>query len=266
MAESVFVARLVGVGCGAPPAATIAARAEPQGRLAAADATVARRAGRECRRGRRRRSLRAAGAAHESDGRRMHWQRRSRRQTPPSRLTRLTFDAANLLRLTAQRDRPPAAASAPRSASTVPFTGGRSWNMMSHFQRSDGFDACSQCRAGTGRLNASARRCRRRPAAGIARARSSRGRRCDGLCRSSGSPSAAADVRRESASLRSASPGGVIARDARLHRALVVGVGTRPSRPTPRPAARRRQPAPARVSSTPCTISERQQPPAARAR
>ena len=29
--------------------------------------------------------------------------------------------------------------------STEPLTGGRSWNMKSHFQRSDGFDACSQC-------------------------------------------------------------------------------------------------------------------------
>src|SRR5438105_106986 len=28
--------------------------------------------------------------------------------------------------------------------STDPFTGGRSWNMKSHFQRSDGFEACSQ--------------------------------------------------------------------------------------------------------------------------
>jgi hypothetical protein len=34
------------------------------------------------------------------------------------------------------------------------FTGGRSWNITSHFQRSDGFDACSQCFAGTGRANA----------------------------------------------------------------------------------------------------------------
>ena len=33
------------------------------------------------------------------------------------------------------------------------FTGGRSWNMKSHFQRSDGFDACSQCGADTGRAN-----------------------------------------------------------------------------------------------------------------
>src|SRR6185295_20177796 len=36
--------------------------------------------------------------------------------------------------------------------SRAPFTGGRSWNMKSHFQRSDGFDACSQCRASSGRL------------------------------------------------------------------------------------------------------------------
>ena len=33
------------------------------------------------------------------------------------------------------------------------FTGGRSWNMKSHFQRSDGLDACSQVRAETGRAN-----------------------------------------------------------------------------------------------------------------
>src|SRR5207237_940752 len=38
---------------------------------------------------------------------------------------------------------------------TAPFTGGRSWYMKSHFQRSEGFDACSQCRASIGRLNAS---------------------------------------------------------------------------------------------------------------
>src|SRR4029079_12042349 len=31
------------------------------------------------------------------------------------------------------------------------FTGGRSWNMKSHFQRSDGFDAWSQLRAEMGR-------------------------------------------------------------------------------------------------------------------
>ena len=35
------------------------------------------------------------------------------------------------------------------------FTGGRSWNMKSHFQRSEGFDACSHVRAATGRANAS---------------------------------------------------------------------------------------------------------------
>src|SRR3954470_12633899 len=34
------------------------------------------------------------------------------------------------------------------------LTGGRSWNMKSHFHRSDGFDACSQCFAETGRANA----------------------------------------------------------------------------------------------------------------
>ena len=34
------------------------------------------------------------------------------------------------------------------------LTGGRSWNMKSHFHRSDGFDAWSQCRADTGRENA----------------------------------------------------------------------------------------------------------------
>ena len=33
------------------------------------------------------------------------------------------------------------------------FTGGRSWNMKSHFQRSEGLDACSQVRADTGRAN-----------------------------------------------------------------------------------------------------------------
>ncbi len=46
--------------------------------------------------------------------------------------------------------------SAATIGSTEPFTGGRSWNMKSHFQRSDGFDACSQCFAATGRANASA--------------------------------------------------------------------------------------------------------------
>ena len=34
-----------------------------------------------------------------------------------------------------------------------PFTGGRSWYMKSHFHRSDGFDACSQWLAATGRVN-----------------------------------------------------------------------------------------------------------------
>ena len=37
--------------------------------------------------------------------------------------------------------------------SSVPFTGGRSWKRKSHFQRSDGFDICSQVRIDTGRLN-----------------------------------------------------------------------------------------------------------------
>ena len=37
--------------------------------------------------------------------------------------------------------------------SRVPFTGGRSWNRKSHFQRSDGFDICSHVRTDTGRLN-----------------------------------------------------------------------------------------------------------------
>ena len=34
-----------------------------------------------------------------------------------------------------------------------PFTGGRSWNIVSHFQRSMGLLAFSQCSALTGRLN-----------------------------------------------------------------------------------------------------------------
>ena len=38
--------------------------------------------------------------------------------------------------------------------STLPFTGGRSWNMKSHFQRSEGFDVCSQLRVETGLANA----------------------------------------------------------------------------------------------------------------
>jgi hypothetical protein len=42
------------------------------------------------------------------------------------------------------------------SGSTDPFTGGRSWNMKSHFHRSEGFDAWSQCLAATGRPKASA--------------------------------------------------------------------------------------------------------------
>ena len=53
-----------------------------------------------------------------------------------------------------QRNTRPAAAAA-TLGSTVPFTGGRSWNMKSHFHRSDGFDACSQCCAATGRANVS---------------------------------------------------------------------------------------------------------------
>src|SRR5262245_33916184 len=35
------------------------------------------------------------------------------------------------------------------------LTGGRSWNMTSHFQRSDGFEACSHVFAATGRANVS---------------------------------------------------------------------------------------------------------------
>ena len=44
----------------------------------------------------------------------------------------------------------------PDSCADVPsnFTGGMSWNMRSHFHRSDGFDACSQFCAVTGRANA----------------------------------------------------------------------------------------------------------------
>ena len=35
------------------------------------------------------------------------------------------------------------------------LTGGRSWNMKSHFQRSEGLEACSQCFAETGRAKPS---------------------------------------------------------------------------------------------------------------
>src|SRR5262245_35903591 len=35
------------------------------------------------------------------------------------------------------------------------LVGGKSWNMKSHFQRSDGFDPCNQWRAATGGANAS---------------------------------------------------------------------------------------------------------------
>src|SRR6266851_758126 len=35
--------------------------------------------------------------------------------------------------------------------SRLPFNGGRSWNMKSHFHRSEGFDACSHVPAETGR-------------------------------------------------------------------------------------------------------------------
>src|SRR6476620_11128867 len=41
--------------------------------------------------------------------------------------------------------------SGPKSSPNL--MGGRSWNMKSHFQRSDGFEACSQWRAETGREN-----------------------------------------------------------------------------------------------------------------
>jgi hypothetical protein len=39
--------------------------------------------------------------------------------------------------------------SGPKSSPNL--TGGRSWNMKSHFHRSEGFEACSQWRAATGR-------------------------------------------------------------------------------------------------------------------
>src|SRR6185437_5682685 len=42
--------------------------------------------------------------------------------------------------------------SGPKSSPNL--TGGRSWNMKSHFQRSDGLEAWSQLRAETGRENA----------------------------------------------------------------------------------------------------------------
>src|SRR5665213_2125512 len=41
-------------------------------------------------------------------------------------------------------------------SSTVPLTGGRSWNMKSHFQRSDGLLASSQWRPSIGVPNVSA--------------------------------------------------------------------------------------------------------------
>ena len=43
---------------------------------------------------------------------------------------------------------------APSICTLCPFTGGTSWYRKSHFQRSDGLDACSQFRAGTGRVKA----------------------------------------------------------------------------------------------------------------
>ena len=60
--------------------------------------------------------------------------------------------------------------SSPSICTLWPFTGGRSWNMKSHFQRSDGFDACSQLRAGTGRANDERRRPAHRRVPGIAAA------------------------------------------------------------------------------------------------
>ena len=61
------------------------------------------------------------------------------------------------------------------------FTGGRSWNMKSHFQRSDGFDACSQSAAETGRANAIVVRSGVGRVAGHRRRRARReSRRCSG--------------------------------------------------------------------------------------
>src|SRR5688572_25318173 len=42
------------------------------------------------------------------------------------------------------------------SVSTLPLRGGTSWNMKSHFHRSDGLEACSQWRAAIGRAKARA--------------------------------------------------------------------------------------------------------------
>ena len=49
--------------------------------------------------------------------------------------------------------------SGPKSSPNL--IGGRSWNMKSHFQRSDGFDACSQCRGRHRPREGHARRARR---------------------------------------------------------------------------------------------------------
>ena len=115
------------------------------------------------------------------------------------------------------------AAAAARVGSTVPLTGGRSWYMKSHFHRSDGFDACSQFRASSGRLNASVVSPWSSATVGEARRRCRRGRRRR-VVYANGTPSAAPRSTRICQS-SCASPGSGIARDGALQAALLIRIG-----------------------------------------
>ena len=104
----------------------------------------------------------------------------------------------------------------PRRPSNL--TGGRSWNMKSHFQRSDGLDACSQCFAPTPAARTPVARAPR-SAALLAqrRARSPRARPALLACSRRAAPSASPTLTKICQS-SCASPGGAIARAAACRR------------------------------------------------
>ena len=140
------------------------------------------------------------------------------------------------------------AAAAATFGSTVPLTGGRSWNMKSHFHRSDGFDACSQCRASSGRLNASVGQALRAPSP--PEARRDVGAHLRGARVVERHAERGAEVHEDLPVLHAPRPAAEsrapcpAAAPARSYRTL-------PSRRTMRPAARNRRPAPGRSAARP---------------
>src|SRR5688572_32884901 len=81
-----------------------------------------------------------------------HGEMKDRKPAPNAANSETSGTSANVrLHLTSRSGITSARGRGPNS--TPNLIGGRSWNMKSHFQRSDGFDVCSQPRCDIGRAN-----------------------------------------------------------------------------------------------------------------